>query len=112
MGRQRLVKWGSRTIDLDTATIIHLPAGEGRCDLVDVDIRAGWDAVQLATKVRAWRKRKDLSRPHSLTLSLDALIAACRSEDDLKALWSAHAHEWTPQHTEAAKARKAQLAAA
>jgi predicted RecB family endonuclease len=40
--------------------IIHLPAGQGRCDLHWIDLRAGWEAVELCERVRAWRKRKGL----------------------------------------------------
>jgi hypothetical protein len=49
-------------IDLTRAVIIHLPVGKGTCELVEVDIEAGWEAFQLAMAVREWRKRKDLSR--------------------------------------------------
>lgn len=60
------VNTGERTpldVDLERAVVIHLPAGTGTCRLVEVDIAAGWEAVQLATQVRAWRARKDLARP-------------------------------------------------
>lgn len=41
--------------------VIHLPAGAGTAQLVWVDIGAGWEAIQLATQVRAWRKRSNLT---------------------------------------------------
>jgi hypothetical protein len=50
----------SKPMDLDRGLIIHLPSGAGTCELVWVDIAAGWEAVQLAAAVRAWRARKDL----------------------------------------------------
>lgn len=50
-------------LDLTKAILIHLPQGEGRCDLYWVDISAGWDAVKIATAVRAWRNRKHLVTP-------------------------------------------------
>lgn len=54
------VETGQRTalpqVDQDRAIVIHLPAGEGRCDLYWIDIRLGWEAVQLAGRVRAFRK--------------------------------------------------------
>jgi hypothetical protein len=40
--------------------IVHLPAGEARCELHVVDITAGWEAVRLSFEVRSWRARKDL----------------------------------------------------
>ena len=50
-------------LDRDKAVVMHLPVGQGKCALYEVDIRAGWEAVQLAVDVRAWRKRKDLCEP-------------------------------------------------
>lgn len=47
------------------AILIHLPQGEGTADLYWVDIAAGWDAVTIATAVRAWRNRKGLVVPFS-----------------------------------------------
>ncbi len=47
-------------IDQERAVVMHLPVGRGECTLYEVDIAAGWDAVQLAVDVRNWRKRKDL----------------------------------------------------
>lgn len=48
-------------VNLERAVVIHLPVGQGQCLLYEVDIAAGWEAVQLAVAVRAWRKRKDLA---------------------------------------------------
>jgi hypothetical protein len=45
------------------ALVIHLPAGQARCDLHWVDITAGWEAARLAATVRAWRGRRDLTWP-------------------------------------------------
>lgn len=53
----------SQQVDQNNAIVIHLPAGEGRCELHWVNIAAGWEAVHLATKVRAWRARSGLSMP-------------------------------------------------
>ena len=47
----------------DRALVIHLPAGQARCDLHWIDISAGWDAAQLAAAARAWRSRRDLTKP-------------------------------------------------
>lgn len=49
-------------IDKTKALIIHLSAGEARCEIHELDIVAGWEAAQVAAEVRAWRARKDLSR--------------------------------------------------
>ena len=50
-------------VDLNNALIIHLPAGGVTCRLWWVDIKSGWEAVQQAVAVRAWRKRRDLTQP-------------------------------------------------
>lgn len=47
-------------VDQNNGIIIHLPAGKAECTLYWINIGAGWEAVDLATKVRAWRKRTDL----------------------------------------------------
>lgn len=48
-------------VDQSNALIIHLPAGEAKCDLVWVNIAEGWRGVQLASEVLAWRKNKSLT---------------------------------------------------
>lgn len=52
-------------IDQETAVIIHLPIGEGRCDFYEVNIADGWLAAELAMQIYAWRKRNDLCVPLS-----------------------------------------------
>lgn len=96
-------------VDQQRALVIHLPAGAGRCELVWVDIAAGWEAVQLAKQVREWRNRKNLTTPYDAGDALPALIAACSSVDELTALWRAHVTSWTDTHSRLAAARKASL---
>jgi hypothetical protein len=43
-------------LDQATGIIIHLPAGQGRCTLYEIDLVAGYRAAQLANEVRAVRK--------------------------------------------------------
>jgi hypothetical protein len=52
-------------VDQDHAVVMHLPVGRGHCTLYQVDIDAGWDAVQLAADVRRWRRRKNLAQQMS-----------------------------------------------
>lgn len=47
-------------LDLDTAVVVHIPAGQAECRIYEVDIKAGWEAVQIALDERKWRNRKDL----------------------------------------------------
>lgn len=98
-------------LDLDTAVVIHLPAGSGRCDLLEVDIAAGWEGVGIAAQVWQWRGRKGLSRPLTTGPDLLGLIDLAASAEDLTALWAQHRPVWTDEHTAAAAARKATLAA-
>jgi len=101
-------------VDQDTAIVIHLPAGTGTCELISVDIAAGWEAVQLSAKVRAWRSRKNLHAP------LDAVAVARRARalelidaadhpDDLNDVYRDHVDVWTDDLTVAGAARKAEL---
>lgn len=49
-----------------TGIVIHLPAGEARCDLYWVNLADGWYAAHLARDVRNWRdhaKMKHLAAP-------------------------------------------------
>jgi hypothetical protein len=59
-------------LDVDTsrALVIHLPAGQGRCDLVWVDIAEGWRAVQVAAEVRKHRQHKAWSWPFSTGIEI------------------------------------------
>lgn len=49
-------------LDLTTGVVIHLPAGEGRCDLYEVDLTRGWEKFQRSLEVMEWRKCRDLHR--------------------------------------------------
>jgi hypothetical protein len=112
---------GTRTaldVDLERAVVIHLPAGEGTCSLVEVDIAAGWEAVQHAAWVRDWRKRKNLARPFgepapaSEVDQLAALIRACTTRDELLELRNQMGPaRWNAQHDALAKAHLASVAA-
>lgn len=116
-------------VDLDRGLIIALNATTGQCELKWIDLAAGWDAVQLATQVRAWRARKGLATPYQPTTDAPpatpavqpaamagdaeaALIVAIKSAtnaDELVQLWTAAGNRWTDQHTALAAERKAQL---
>lgn len=48
-------------IDRRRGVVIHLPVGEGRCQLYSVDLVAGWEGFALAMEVRDWRKRRGLA---------------------------------------------------
>ncbi len=60
----------------DVAVVIHLPAGEARCVLYEVNIAAGWEAFQKSMWARAWRSRKDLAQPLAIAPPAEATVAA------------------------------------
>ncbi|WP_214322060.1 PD-(D/E)XK nuclease family protein [Nonomuraea sediminis] len=97
-------------VDQERAIVIHLPAGQGRCELHWVDIAAGWEAVQVATMVRAWRSRKGLFTAFDLPDPAEE-IAAAATVEELGAIWQrANAlGRWTDDLTQRAATRKAEL---
>jgi hypothetical protein len=95
-------------VDRDWAIVVHLPAGEGRCTVYDVDINNGLYAAHLAMKVKGMRypSRKwfKVAAP-----DLEALIAEAPSPDHLADLWSTRAPEFTAELQALAAARHALL---
>ena len=108
-------------VDLTTAVVIHVPAGSGTARLIEVDITAGWQAVDLARQVRAWRSRKDLARdldpspapaPAAAPTHADVIlaeIAACDTVDALEGVYYDRIALWGDVHTAAAADRKQAL---
>jgi hypothetical protein len=60
--------------DTDIAVVAHVPAGEGRCTLYFVDLAVGREAFELAEKIRAVRKRRDVFEAWQPGTRLDSLI--------------------------------------
>lgn len=117
---------GIHGADLTKGLIIHLPAVEDPkdavCTLYWVDLVEGWNAVLLARQVRDKRSLKfaDLATPFAGALeaavsmepappTLADQIAACTTDEAVRALWAAHASEWTDDLTEIAKAHLTKL---
>jgi hypothetical protein len=50
-----------RGISLTEGLLIHLPAGQGRCDLYIVDLEVGWALATVAARVRAMQKQKPIT---------------------------------------------------
>lgn len=61
-------------IDQDVALVAHVPTGEGRCTLYWVDLAIGREAFELAEKVRAIRKCRDVFEEWRPGTRLDSLI--------------------------------------
>lgn len=60
--------------DTDNAIVAHVPTGQGRCTLYFVDLSVGREAFELAEKVRAIRRRKDVFEEWRPGSRLDALV--------------------------------------
>ena len=85
------------------ALVIHLPAGEGRCELHEVDIEIGWTGCLLARQVWEWRKQKGLFVPSSddtepeyanhlernaAQPNIYESVLLCATKDELRELWN------------------------
>lgn len=67
------------TMNLNTAYVMYVPARSAASfALWEVDIKQGWDVVQLAIDVRRWRSTKGLMKPIRISMSAasDALAPA------------------------------------
>lgn len=96
--------------EVDRGIVIHLPAGTGECHLYWVDLLTGWEAVKTAQDVRAKRaigfKKLMTELPSSTpppAVTLADQIALAPTADAVRALWRAHADEWTDDLTALAK---------
>ena len=58
----RLGKLSDLGVSLDIGLMIHLPAGQGRCDLYALDIHAGWTLANIAAAVRNAYKGKPATK--------------------------------------------------
>lgn len=118
---------GQRTtpgdIDQDRGLIIALDAKTGQCDLIWIDLAAGWQDVQLAQQVRQWQSRKETGEKWATfaagmerdlvteaQANLNLAIKSSASPENLTQLWRTYKDSvWLPSHTELAVARKAAL---
>jgi hypothetical protein len=106
-------------VDLNWGIIIHLPAGQGRCDLYEIDLAKGWGACLIARKVWNWRATKDLTKqvdpnaPAAQPATWELLITNADSLDRLREIWTRAAElgELTDDLKRLAEARSRRLAA-
>jgi len=49
------------TPDQDRGLVVHVPQGTDTVHMHSIDLRAGWQAAQLALQIRDWRNRRDLT---------------------------------------------------
>jgi hypothetical protein len=80
-------------MDMHRAVIIHLPAGEGRCELYEIDIASGWGACMLAKKVWDWRGIKDLTQKYNPDApppempTWQTLVRDATNVEELRLIW-------------------------
>jgi hypothetical protein len=106
-----------KEVDLNYGVIIHLPAGQGRCDLYEIDIAKGWGACLIARQVWDWRGRKDLTRlidpaaGPAEPATWESLILGADSKDRLREIWrrASELGELTAELKAAAKVRSEEL---
>lgn len=115
------VATGERTlleVDQNVGIIVHLPYGEAKARIIEVDLAAGWQGVLLCQRVHGWRTHgmrdlcKVLPAEPVVDIAPDTLLLAiglCHDADALRALWTENKTAWTDEHTAAAKARSAAL---
>src|SRR5262245_1123897 len=98
-------------VNQDKALVFHLPVGQGRCEIHEVDIKAGWEAAYWARIVRDWRARKNIATSYRISYqpTLDDQIARAPDRTALEALYGQYRGDWTDAHTAAAQARVAAL---
>jgi len=104
-------------VDLNRGIIIHLPAGQGRCDIYEIDISKGWGACLIAKQVWDWRGRKGLTTlidptaPIPVPATWESLILNAQNVDRLREIWrrASELGQLTPELKAAAKLRSEEL---
>jgi hypothetical protein len=114
-------------LDLEVGYVVLLGDDMDRGELWEVDLTHGWAGAQLALSIVDWRKARrygeDLARPVTAASavgerlarsSLLSSIRMARTVAELTSIWqsASAAGTWTDAATEAAQARKKQLAPA
>jgi len=103
---------GARTpldVEQDWGLVIHLPAGQGRCDLWWANLAEGRVGLEICRQVWRWRaSRHRFNRRYTTVLER---IDAAADVDQLVQVWADHAGEWDDTLTAAAAARKKELLA-
>lgn len=112
----------------DLGLVIHLPVGKGEATTYDVDLRVGQIGLDLAHKVRDWRKTKRIAIPRqtaraaTLDATLDQTtvtpatplqrVQAATNKATLAALWEELNPQglWTPELMAAAQAQMTKFA--
>lgn len=103
-------------VDVNYGYIIHLPAGQGRCDVYETHIGEAWGACLVAKQVWGCRERKNLLTPYrepNPVATWESLIANANSLERLREIWqrAKELGQLTPQLKALLTARSQELAA-
>lgn len=91
----------------DWGLVIHLPAGQGRCEVWWANLAEGRQGLEVCRRVWGWRDARH--RPGQQFVPLLGQLQQADSLETLTHLWQRHHQVWTDAHTEAAAARKQEL---
>lgn len=114
-GKRYNLATGERTdldVDQSRGLIIHIPAGQGQATMHWANLERGQYGMGLCELIWEWRGQSAgalMASPPPTDLL--PLIAKADSYEALMAIWAANTGTWTNEHTDAATARKRQLAA-
>ncbi|AUG87216.1 exonuclease [Streptomyces phage Omar] len=66
-------------VNQEWGIIVHLPAGQGVCNLYWADLRIGWALAQLALTIREARSTKGALKPFVSQVTEDGLVSSAQS---------------------------------
>lgn len=87
-------------VSQDLGIVAHLPVGQGRCDIYEVDLATGRAACEVVRTVRELRARRDLAQmvgTSRIESPYAARLRVARNAEELSAIWreANAAGEWT-----------------
>jgi hypothetical protein len=87
-------------VSQDLGIVAHLPVGQGRCDIYEVDLATGRAACEVVRTVRELRARRDLAQmvgSSRIESPYAARLRAAETTEELSAIWreANAASEWT-----------------
>ena len=107
-------------LNADVALVFDIPAGKGKLEIHEIDLRWGLECAQIAADVRDRhtdsknRLRKRVNDEIATALANErhaafVAIEAATSREELNVIWKQHEHVWTEDHTVAGHASIADM---
>lgn len=82
------------TLHTGWGILVHLPVGQGKCELLWADLSVGREGAALVQGVRKWRKRTDYAAPFMMPVS-DELAVLSQPVDEPEPALAVDDGEWT-----------------